>query len=289
MFALKVLLDGSYDGPSDLLSDKIKGAQEYHDGKAKDISGVKVIDDNTVEVTVLEPQAITKIDLGTVYLVPEAYYGKGYKQGNVESIKALNNKPIGSGQYVLTKYAPGQEVDLTANPNYFKGAPKIKNVVFKTTTEETKMAMLQSGETDMDMVTVSEDNVEELKSYGFLDVNIFPTNGYGYVQFNHKLKKYQDLKVRQALVYGLNRAEVVEGVFGKYADVINIPQSKVSWAYTDENIEKYEFNLDKAKQLLDEAGWKVGSDGIREKTAKSSRSTSLQQLKLRLWMLSSRL
>ncbi|BFH65972.1 ABC transporter substrate-binding protein [Paenibacillus azoreducens] len=266
VFAVKVLCDGAYDGPSDMMSVKIKGAQEYHDGKAKDISGIKVIDDNTVEVTVLEPQAMTKDSLGTVWMVPESYYGKGYKQGDLESIKALNNKPIGSGQYVLTKFAPGQEVDLTANPNYFLGAPKVKNVVFKTTTDETKMAMLQSGETDMDLFTTNmEDNLGEIQSSGFFNTTIFPTNGYGYVAFNIKQKRFQDVKVRQALVYGLNRKEIVEGVYGKYADVINIPQSKVSWAYTNENINPYEFNMDKAKQLLDEAGWKVGADGIREK------------------------
>lgn len=264
-FALKVLCDGNYDGPSDMMSAKIKGSQEYHDGKAKDISGVKVIDDNTVEVTVLEPQATMKEGLGSVWMAPESYYGKGYKQGDMDSIKALNSKPIGSGQYVVTKFVPGQEVDLTANPDYFLGAPKVKNVVFKTTTDETKMAMLQTGETDMNNVTVSEENVEELKSYGFLDVNIAPANLYGYCAFNIKQKKFQDVKVRQALTYGLNRKEIVEGYFGKYADVINIPESKVSWAYTNENINPYEFNMDKAKQLLDEAGWKVGADGIREK------------------------
>ncbi|WP_348623996.1 ABC transporter substrate-binding protein [Paenibacillus peoriae] len=264
-FVLKVLHDPNYDGETDALSFKIKGGKEYHDGKANDISGIKVIDDNTVEVTVTEATAYTKDFLGEQYFMPEAYYGKGFKKGNLDSIKALNNKPIGSGQYVLKSFSPGQQVVFDANPNYFKGAPKVKSVIFKTTTEETNLSMLQTGETDMDNITVTEDNVEELKALGFLDVNIMPTNGYGYIAFNHKEKKFQDPKVRQALTIGLNRKEIVQGVYGPYANVINIPQSTESWSYTDEGINKYEFDTAKAKALLDEAGWKVGADGIREK------------------------
>ncbi|MGO4950718.1 MULTISPECIES: ABC transporter substrate-binding protein [Paenibacillus] len=264
-FVLKVLHDPNYDGETDVLSFKIKGGKEYHDGKANDISGIKVIDDNTVEVTVTEATAYTKDFLGEQYFMPEAYYGKGFKKGNLDSIKALNNKPIGSGQYVLKSFSPGQQVVFDANPNYFKGAPKVKSVIFKTTTEETNLSMLQTGETDMDNITVTEDNVEELKALGFLDVNIMPTNGYGYIAFNHKEKKFKDPKVRQALTIGLNRKEIVQGVYGPYANVINIPQSTESWSYTDEGINKYEFDTAKAKALLDEAGWKVGADGIREK------------------------
>ncbi|MEC0201148.1 ABC transporter substrate-binding protein [Paenibacillus lautus] len=264
-FAMKVLHDASYDGQSDIFSTHVKGGQEYHDGKAKDISGVKVIDDHTIEIEVTEANAMTKDSLGDISFVPEAYYGKDYKQGNLEYMKNLHTKPIGSGQYVLKSFAPGQEVVLEANPNYFLGAPKIKNVIYKTTTDETKLAMFQSGEIDMDMVTVNEDTVEELKSMGFLDINIFPTNGYGYVAMNHKNPKFQDAKVRQALLYGLNRAEIVEIIYGPYANVINIPQSNVSWAYTTEGIDTHEFDIEKAKQLLDEAGWVPGADGIREK------------------------
>lgn len=267
-FALKVLHDKSYDGQSDILQAKIVGGQEYHDGKASEISGVKIIDDHTIEVKVSEANAMTKDRLATVYFAPEAYYGKDYKQGDLGYMADLHDKPIGSGQYILKEFKPGQEVVMEANPNYHLGAPKIKNLIYKTTTEETRLAMFQSGEIDMDMVTVNEDNVEELKGMGFLDINIFPTNGYGYVAMNHKDPKFQDVKVRQALLYGLNRAEVVEIIYGEYANVLNVPQSSVSWAYTDEGIEPYEFDPEKAKQLLDEAGWVPGADGIREKDGK---------------------
>lgn len=267
-FAMKVYHDKSYDGQSDLLSVNIKGGKDYYDGKTDEISGIKVIDDNTIEIEVTEANAMTKDNLGTVPFVPESVYGKGYKHGNLEYMKDLHSKPVGSGQYVLKSYSPGQEVVLEANPNYFLGAPKIKNVIYKTTTDETKLAMFQSGEIDMDMVSVSEDNVEAVKEMGFLDYNMFPYNGYGYVALNHKDPKFQDPKVRQALIYGLNRAEAVEIIYGKYANVINIPQSSESWAYTDEGIEPHEFDIEKAKQLLDEAGWAPGADGIREKDGK---------------------
>lgn len=266
LFAMKMYLDASYDGDSDLMSINIVGAKEYHDGTATEISGVKVIDDYTVEVNVSEATALTYSQLGDIPFLPEHYYGPHYKQGNLDAVKALNSKPLGSGQYVVKNFKPGQEVVLEANESYFRGAPKIKNVIFKTSTETTHLPNMQSGATDLNNdVTVSEDNVEALKEMGFADVNLMPNNGYGYIAFNHKLDKFKDVKVRQALTYGLDREQVVEASFGPYAKVINIPQSNVSWAYTDEGIEAYEFDMEKAKQLLDEAGWKVGSDGIREK------------------------
>ncbi|AJS60680.1 ABC transporter substrate-binding protein [Paenibacillus sp. IHBB 10380] len=266
LFSLKVLHDPTYDGESDILSLHIAGGKEFHDGKSKEIAGVKVIDDNTIEINVTEKTAITKDSLGSdVFFMPEAYYGKGYKFGKLDSIKALNDKPVGSGKYIMKSFAAGQEVVFEANPDYFAGAPKIKNLIYKVTTDDTKLAMLQAGEIDMDMVTVNEDNVEELQALGFLDVHIYPTNGYGYVAFNHKKDKFKDAKVRQALTIGLNRKEIVEGVYGKFADVINVPESKVGWAYTDEGINSYDFDIEKAKSLLDEAGWVVGADGIREK------------------------
>lgn len=266
VFTMKMYLDASYDGDSDLMAYNIVGAKEYNAGTATDVSGIKVIDDQTVEVSVTEATALTYSVLGTVPILPEHYYGPHYKQGNLEAVKALNSKPLGSGQYVLKNYKPGQEVDLEANATYFRGAPKIKNVIFKTGTDTTHLTNMTSGATDLNAdISVTEDNVEALKELGFADINLLPNNGYGYIAFNHKLDKFKDVKVRQALTYGLDRAQIVEAIYGPYAKVINIPQSNVSWSYTDEGIETYDFDMEKAKQMLDEAGWKVGADGIREK------------------------
>lgn len=265
LFTMKVLHDPAYDGPSDLLAAKIVGGKEYQEGKSDTISGINIISDTEFTVTVSEYTALTPVYLGGTQIIPEHYYGVGYTLGNLDYIKGLLNKPLGSGQYILTDYKPGQEVVFTANENYFKGAPKIPNLIFKTTSEVTNIAMLQTGEIDMNDFTVSADNVETLVELGFLDVNVHLNNGYGYVAFNMDNPKFSDKRVRQALTYGLNRADIVEGIYGKYAEVINIPQSNVSWAYTNENINPYEFDTEKAKALLDEAGWVVGSNGIREK------------------------
>ncbi|MEO3945558.1 ABC transporter substrate-binding protein [Gorillibacterium sp. CAU 1737] len=265
-FTQTVINDKSYDGPIDATLSYLKGADAYREGKATSIEGIKVVDANTIEFTTTQvsPKAITVLG-GPV--LSKAYYGKDYKQGSLEYMKDLHQKPLGNGPYALEKYVAGQEVDLKINESYGGKKPSIAKLIYKVTTEETRMQMLQSGEIDMDMVTVNQDNVDELKSYGFLNLNIFPTNGYGYITFNHKHEQFKDAKVRQALAYGLNRKDIVDAVYQGYADVINVPQSKVSWAYA-EGTNSYDFDLEKAKALLDEAGWKVGADGIREKDGK---------------------
>jgi peptide/nickel transport system substrate-binding protein len=266
LFTMKILHDPAYDGNDDTVNAAyILGGKEYYEGKSDTISGINIISDTEFSVTVSEYNALTPVYLGGAGIIPEHYYGVGYSHGNLDSIKGLLDKPLGSGPYILADYKPGQEVVFTANANYFKGAPKIPNVIYKTTTSVTDIAMLQSGETDMNDFAISADNVETLVELGYIDVNVHLNNGYGYVGFNMDNPKFSDKRVRQALTYGLNRADIVEGIYGPYAEVINIPQSNLSWAYTNEGINQYEFDLDKAKALLDEAGWVVGADGIREK------------------------
>ncbi|RJG22981.1 ABC transporter substrate-binding protein [Paenibacillus thiaminolyticus] len=264
-FTITVLHDSSYDGPMDILRDaKIKGGREYFDGKATSIEGIKVIDPLTIEFTTIEPSALAQSSIGATEIISKAYYGKDYKQGNLSYMNDLFTTPLGNGPYKLEKFQAGQDVSFVANENYFKGAPKISKLIYKFTTDETNAQLLQTGETDMDFISANLDNFELLQSMGFLDISLFPTNGYGYIAFNHNRVKFQDVKVRQALAIGLDREQIVEAVYQGYADVINVPQSKLSWAYTDE-VNKYEFDLEKAKLMLDEAGWKVGADGLREK------------------------
>lgn len=264
-FTYTVMCDGTYDGPSDIVNTtKVKGSKAYQEGTATSVEGIKVIDEKTIEFTLEEvnSEAIYDFSQG---IISKAHYGAEYAQGKLDYIKKFHKDPLGSGQYKFVSSSAGQEVVLEANESYFLGAPKIKNLVYKVTSEDTRMQMLQTGEIDMDMVTVNQDNVNMLKEAGFLDLHIFPTNGYGYIGMNISDPKFADAKVRQALAYGLNRAEIVEACYaGGFADVINAPQSKVSWSFTEPN-NKYEFDLEKAKQLLDEAGWTVGADGIREK------------------------
>ena len=265
-FTYTVLCDPAYDGVIDVVSSgtKIKGAKAYQDGTATSVEGIKVIDDKTISFTLDEVNADALYDLGAG-VISKAYYGAEYAQGNLDYIKEFHKAPMGSGQYKFVSSSAGQEVVLEANEDYFLGAPNVPNVIFKVTTSTTQMQMLQTGEIDMDMITVSQDNVGSLSGAGFLDLCIFPTNGYGYIGLNNNDPKFEDPKVRQALAYGLDRASIVEASFtGGYADVINVPQSKESWAYSEvEN--DYAYNPEKAAELLDEAGWVVGDDGIREK------------------------
>ena len=264
-FTYTIACDSSYDGPSDFVNaTKIKGAKAYKEGTATSVEGINVIDDKNIEFTLEEVNAGAIYDF-TAGILSKAHYGAEYTQGNLDYIKNYHTNPLGSGAYKFVSNKAGQETVLVANENYFKGTPNIKNIIYKVTSEETRIQMLKTGEIDMDMVTVNEDNVQTVLDAEFLDLHIFPTNGYGYIGFNVTDEKFADAKVRQALTYGLNRAEIVEAAFtGGYADVINVPQSKESWAYTPgEN--SYEYDPEKAAKVLDEAGWVVGSDGIREK------------------------
>lgn len=263
-FTLTLLSDPAYDGDLDLSLIKIKGAEDYKKGDATSIEGIKIIDPQTIEITTEVPNANALFMLGSS-VFSKAYYGKDYKKGSLDYLKALYGAPIGAGPYKFDKYISGQEIRYIANENYYGGKPAVEHFIYKVTTADTAMQLFQTGDIDFSGFAANDDNLEQLKSLGFTDITLSTANVYSYCYMNNKKPFFQDTKVRQAMIYGLNREEFVALNYKGYGKVANVPVSPLSWAYSDDGVNAYEYNPDKAKQLLDEAGWKVGSDGIREK------------------------
>ena len=263
-FTYTALCDPKYDGPRADAASTIVGYKEYNKGDAKEVSGIKVIDDYTISFTLTDVKAPAIYDFG-YGIMSKKYYG--FEKGGIQKLKDLFLKPMGTGAYKFKAYTAGQTVEFEKNDSYFRGAPKIANVIMKVTTAQTNIQELKTGGTDLDRVAAKPENIDMLKSAGFIDMQLYPDNGYGYIGLNLRNEMLKDKKVRQALTYGLNRKGFVDSYYKGYADTCNVPMSPVSWAYTEE-IEKYEFNPEKANKLLDEAGWVKKDDGFRYKDGK---------------------
>lgn len=265
-FTWTLLFDKAYDGDSMVPTLAVKGAQAYKEGKAQSIEGIKIIDPLTISVTLEKPNATALTMLGDKVL-SKAYYGKDYKFGQLDYIKKLHGAPVGNGPYKLEKFIPGQEVRFVANENYYKGKPKTEHFIYKTSEGDT-WQYLETGEVDYASFSATTENIDKLKSMGFINIIPYTPSTYGYIQLNLEHEPMKDKKVRQALTYGLDRQSIYVDANQGAGAVANIPASPISWAYTEEGINPYKFDPEKAKQLLDEAGWKAGADGIREKDGK---------------------
>lgn len=264
-FTFTAICDPKYDGARTDAVEKLVGYKEYHEGDAKTVEGIKVIDDYTISFTETDVKApALSSDFG-YGIMCKSYYT--FEKGNIDKLKDLFLKPMGCGPYIFKEYKAGQEASFEKNPNYWKGEPKISKVILKVTNAQTSIQALSAGEVDIDRIAAAPENIEMLKSAGFIELQLYPDNGYGYIGLNLKDDKLKDVKVRQALTYGLNRKGFIDARYKGYAEICNAPVSQVSWAYTDD-ITKYEYNPEKANQLLEEAGWIKKEDGFRYKDGK---------------------
>jgi peptide/nickel transport system substrate-binding protein len=272
-FTLTVLHDPTLESETDITPAAIAGGAEYKAGKADGIAGIKVIDPQTIEITTTRPGAKTLSLLGGPVL-SKAHYGKGFARGQLDGIRALGGDPLGAGPYVFDKFIPGQEVRFHANPHYYGGKPAVEHFIYRITSDATKLQLFQTGETDYDGFTVSQDNVDALQSLGFATINLYGSSDYSMIEFNPKDPLLQDPRVRHALTYGLDRQTLVTVVYQGYGQVATQPVAPISWAYDANAVDPYAYDPAKAAALLDEAGWKLGADGIRAKDG--------QRLSLRL-------
>jgi peptide/nickel transport system substrate-binding protein len=175
-----------------------------------------------------------------------------------------NSLPIGSGPFRITEWLHGDHITLVANPDYWRGPPKLKKIVFKfVPSTNTIKVLLQTNEIDA-WFRANPDLYEQLKAIPGYDVVVSPENLFAHIDFNMKDPLLQDVRVRKAIEYALDRESMARTVtHGVYpAGVSDI--ATYSWAFP-KGLARYDNDPAAARALLDAAGWVPGPDGVRQK------------------------
>ena len=174
----------------------------------------------------------------------------------------LARNPVGTGPYRFSEWVGGEKIVLEANPDYFEGRPYIKRVVYRIIPDSsTQFLELQTGSLDfMGLSPLQFDRQTDTPAFRRL-YNKYRYLNFGYTYLGYNLRKdlFKDKRVRQALSYAINKQELIDGVLLGYGVAATGPYKPDTWVYNG-NVPKYDYNPDKARQLLAEAGWH-DSDG----------------------------
>lgn len=263
VFTFNTIFSPDYKGRSyTAVLQRIIGAQDVKEGKAETAEGVKALDNHTVEVTVTEAMANTLNELA-ITPIPKHYYDKDTS----EEMAKLDREPLGNGPFKLKNYEVEQYVELDKNSEYWQGSPKLDGIIWKVVARQNELSEFEVGSIDAINFENTIENYEVIEDYEHAELINNWNNGYTYAAFNFKNPIFQDKNVRQALTYGLNRHGFIKSFFGEVGgEVAHTPISAVSWAYPDDSeLNQYEYNPEKANELLDEAGWEMEYDGYRYK------------------------
>ncbi len=176
----------------------------------------------------------------------------------------FNRLPVGTGPFIVQQYDPQTGFVLAANPHYWRGAPKLKQIhVMFVADENTRAVMMRTGEADLYYDPASR-IVPELRTIPGTRTLRTPFNEFWYLSFNLLHPPLDDIRVRRAIAMSINKDYVVNEILRGAALPAQSDQPAFSWAYNP-NIRAPSYDPAAAARLLDSAGWRLGSDGYRHK------------------------
>jgi peptide/nickel transport system substrate-binding protein len=177
----------------------------------------------------------------------------------------FGTKPIGTGPFKVDGWNTGDSIDLSAYEGFYAGRPNLDRVRVKVVPDNSaRVVGLESGDLDFVQSPLSPQDVTRVQSAGKLKVDRTPAAGYTYVNLNTADPILSDKRVRQALSYLVNKQQIIDTIYKGIGQPANGPIVPGMWAYSPD-VPSYPYDPAKAGQLLDEAGWAVGADGVRAK------------------------
>ncbi|MFF2794520.1 oligopeptide ABC transporter substrate-binding protein [Lysinibacillus xylanilyticus] len=257
----------------------IVGAQEYHDGKAKTISGIKKIDEKSIEITFKKVSP-------AIYAVGDGLWGYAAPKHQLESIPvkdaliasdAVRKNPVTLGAFKFDKIKNGESVQLVANEYYYKGKPKVDKVVIEVVPSSSIGEAMKTGKYDI-ATSFPTNQYDSLKGLSNIAILGRPELAYSYLGFKvgkydkanrknifNEKSKMNDVNLRQAIGYAMDIESVGEKFYQGLRVRANSLIPPVFASYYDGTLEGYHYDPEKAKELLDKAGYKDSDgDGIRE-------------------------
>jgi peptide/nickel transport system substrate-binding protein len=239
------------------------------------VESYRAIDDHTFELVSLEQSAVFLENSAGQFAILAKHIWQDVPVGEWGSDTGSNgqdpSRVIGSGPFRFVEWQLGSQVRLQRNEEYWdqENVPYIDEYIFNVVADESSViASLQTGGTDV--AGIGSTQIDSLmESFPDLQVEVVDTGSFTYYMVNQDpadTELFTDVRVRQALHYALDRDTFAETVFNGYAIRADGTQPVLSPAYAPDQINTlYTYDAEKARELLDEAGWVVGGDGIREK------------------------
>ncbi len=262
LFNWKFIANPEYTGPLYSNFAPIVGMEAFHNGETEEIEGVEIIDPYTIKISFNDVYASVLTMVGTkANLIPEHIW-KDIEVGKASEQTEMLRNPIGTGAFMMDEFAPDQYVSLVAFEDYWDGRAYLDRIIIKATNQDTAQAELLSGQ--INYMTVSDFNPDDMGLYEDEGIQVLTTAGgsYQFMGVNHLLPDFQDMKVRQALMYGIDRQGLVENLLYGYGEILTQPLPTSSWAHPGEDtVNNYDYNPEKAIVLFEEAGFKY-EDGI---------------------------
>lgn len=222
------------------------------------IDSVSTPDDYTVEVNMKTVNAASLVTWASNPIVNAKHHAEVGDAG-------YSAAPIGTGPFKVAEWKASEYTLLAAFDDYFKGRPLVDEIRMEVVPEDAvRKAALDNGDADSSAwPLLVEDSLALEQEPNF---KVFRTAGDSIKHFpiNNEQPYFSDKRCRQALMYALDRQRIIDDLWNGTAEVAhsNIPPGS---QYYDANLKQYEYSVEKANALLDEAGWAAGADGIREK------------------------
>lgn len=226
------------------------------------LDSITAVDSHTVEIKLKEPQSTIIYSIAKTGIVPEHAYSESY-----------GDHPIGSGPFKFVQWDKGQQLILEANEDYYGTVPEIKRVVILFMSEDAALLAAKAGQLDVAMTipSLATDEIEGMVLYRAQTIDnrgitlpVVPDEGKtteeGYPIGNNVTS---DIAIRKALSYGINRERLVDEVLNGYGRPAYTEADGMPW-FNEKSV--VEYDIEKAKQILEEAGWLLSNeDGIRIK------------------------
>lgn len=177
----------------------------------------------------------------------------------------FNRQPVGTGPFKFSEWRPNEYVRLTRNPWYWKGEPALDAVVIRTIPDPVSIRL--SFETNqIDFWGVDSHAVSSFEKDEKYEVFSSPVPRYDYVGWNLRRPMFQDVRVRRALAHAVDVDSIIKYVMYGHGIRSNGPYAPPAWFWSDE-VKIWDYDVEKAKALLTEAGWTPGADGILRNAA----------------------
>lgn len=249
VYTYSIFLDEDYTGP--------------RAGSFTSLENIEALSDYQVRFTLSEPDA--RFATLTGYGILPRHLLEDVPIAELGDYQAFNiDQPIGAGPFRFVSWTSGQNLVLEAFEDYHGGRPYLDRVTFRFVQDLNAMVLLLGQGEVHYAAGIPPEELPTVESFDNVDVHSTLALRYDFLGYNLRNPLFQDKRVRQALTHAIDRQEIVDTVMEGNATVAHAPVSPLSWAYNDD-VPVFNFDPERAKALLAEAGWVPGSDGIMQK------------------------